>query len=390
MMKPNKDINLNISLNLPSGDLGACWLIDSTLRDGEQAPGVVFFRDEKIRLARMLDETGIDEIEAGTPAMGAEECAAVSEIVRLQTRARISVWARALKKDIEAAATTGAAGIHIAFPTSDIQLEAMKKDFCWVRETLPEMVAYAKKYFRYVSVGAQDAGRCTPDRLIKFLRIAEKAEVCRVRIADTVGILTPLTTGSLVQNIKNHFPDLNIDFHAHNDFGMATANAITAFQSGVSSLSVTVNGLGERAGNAALEEVLMILSQIHKESKYSTSNIYALCKYVSVISGRPIPDNKPVCGRLVFSHESGVHAKSTLADTIAFQAFDGGLIGRENAQNLFGKHSGRGALVDLLEKQHIVIEDEKLPALLEKIKETSQLYKRNVSVEEIILMCGKV
>jgi homocitrate synthase NifV len=262
----------------------------------------------------------------------------------------------------------------------------MNKSWEWVKDTLPETVSYAQKFFPYVSVGAQDAGRCGMERLLDFIGIAEKQPIYRVRIADTVGILTPLSVMNLMQNIRSKFPCLDIDFHGHNDLGMATANAITAYQSGASSLSVTVNGLGERAGNAALEEILMVLSQIHKESNYSTQNIYALCRYVSLISGRPIPEGKPVCGKLVFSHESGIHAKGTLADTIAFQPFDGSLVGRESSQNLFGKHSGRGALVDLLRKNNIEPAETKINLLLEKVREKAQKNKRSLSAEEVVAL----
>ncbi|MDR3220252.1 MAG: homocitrate synthase [Dysgonamonadaceae bacterium] len=368
------------------------WLIDSTLRDGEQAPGVAFFPDEKIRLARMLDAIGIDEIEAGTPAMGVEECETIRRIVHLGLHARISVWCRALKQDIAAAAQTGATGIHIAFPVSDIQLAAIRKDWEWVNDTLPQMTDYARRLFPYISVGAQDAGRCHPERLFHFIALAEKQGVCRVRIADTVGVLTPLNTVNLIGSIKNKFPIIDLDFHGHNDLGMATANAITAWQSGASSLSVTVNGLGERAGNAALEEILMILSQtgVNVKNKYAIASLYALCRYVSTISGRPIPDGKPVCGALVFSHESGIHTHGTLSNTTAFQPFDGKIVGRESSRNLFGKHSGKKAVIDFLQKQDIVVKEEQIPFLMKKIKDTALKHKKNVSESKIIALCCKI
>ncbi|MDR3340899.1 MAG: homocitrate synthase [Candidatus Symbiothrix sp.] len=348
------------------------WLIDSTLRDGEQAPGVVFHDKEKITLAQMLDDTGIDEIEAGTPAMGENECRLIRRIAKLGLHARISVWCRAVKRDVELAAETGAEGIHIAFPVSDIQLAAMHKDWEWVKDNLLQMTDYAHSLFQYVSVGAQDASRCSFEQLLHFMAIAEKQAICRIRIADTVGVLTPLNTVDLIQLIRNNYPQLDIDFHGHNDLGMATANAITAWQSGASSLSVTVNGLGERAGNASLEEILMIFSQIHHFSKYDTSQLFSLCKYVSLISGRPIPDGKPVCGDMVFSHESGIHAKGTLANTTAFQAFDGQLIGRESYRNLFGKHSGKGAILDVLKRNHVPVDEEMISVLLKNIRQTAQ------------------
>ena len=226
------------------------WLIDTTLRDGEQAPGVAFGADDKVRIAHRLDETGIDEIEAGTPVMGAGEQAVIRRIVNEKLHARISVWCRALTTDLEAAAATGARGVHIAFPVSEVQLTALNRSWRWVSDTLPQIVQQAKQLFAHVSVGAQDAGRASQERLERFLQLVACNNVERIRIADTVGILTPLQTAGIIKIIKRY--SLRIDFHAHNDLGMATANAITAWQSGAQALSVTVNGLGERAGNASL------------------------------------------------------------------------------------------------------------------------------------------
>ncbi|MDR1525336.1 MAG: homocitrate synthase, partial [Tannerella sp.] len=320
------------------------WIIDSTLRDGEQAPGVSFSRKEKMKIAQMLDETGIDEMEAGTPAMGTDETETIRRIARLHLKARISVWSRALPEDIERAKRTEAEGIHIAFPLSGVQLSAMGKNLQWVDDTLPEVAEQAGHYFHYVSIGAQDASRCDTERIFRFMDAAAGLDIPRIRIADTVGILTPLKTAGLITGIKNRYPHTEIDFHAHNDLGMATANAYTAWQSGASSLSLTVNGLGERAGNAALEEILMSLKLSGEETGYHFPSLYPLCKYVSEVSGRPLAKSKPVCGEMAFSHESGIHAKCTLADTLSFQPFDGRDVGRESFRTLFGKHSGTGAL----------------------------------------------
>lgn len=359
-------------------------IIDSTLRDGEQAPGVVFSVEEKKQIARMLDEIGIDEIEAGTPAMGVQECEVIKQIVSMHLHSRILVWSRALANDIHIAAQTGAEGIHIAFPLSDIQLSSMNKSWNQMKDYLPSIIELARNYFPYVSIGAQDASRCGVERLFEFIEIADSLNIYRVRIADTVGILTPLTTIPLINNILSLYPNLEIDFHGHNDLGMATANTITAWQSGATTLSVTVNGLGERAGNAALEEVLVALALTEKQSKYEISTLYPLCKYVSSVSGRPIPESKAICGQLVFSHESGIHAKSSITNINSFQAFDGKLIGRESSRNLFGKHSGKGAVIDLLSKKNITINDFKINILMSWIHQMAQKYKRNIYPSEII------
>jgi homocitrate synthase NifV len=364
------------------------WLIDSTLRDGEQAPGIVFRNSEKLRVAQMLDETGIDEIEAGTPVLGDSESLAIRRIVRSHLRARISVWSRAVKNDIERAALTEAPAVHIAFPVSDIQLKAMNKSWEWVKDALPELTERARQLFGNVSVGAQDAGRCDYERLSEFVQTA--GQPGRIRIADTVGRMTPLETVRLMKNLCRRFPQIDFDFHAHNDLGMATANAFTAWQSGASTLSVTVNGLGERAGNASLEQILMLLSQIHGIDKYDTSGLFALCRYVSEISGRPIPPDKPVSGSMAFSHESGIHAKATISETTAFQPFSGQLLGREEYRTFFGKHSGKGALADLLKRNSVRADDKTVDCLILKVKEIASEERRCLYPEEVIRLLSLI
>jgi homocitrate synthase NifV len=366
------------------GQLEELWLIDTTLRDGEQAPGVVFSPEEKLRIAEMLDAVGVDEIEAGTAAMGTTERETIRQIVARNLQARISVWCRARRDDIEAAIDTGAKAVHIAFPVSEIQLAAMGKSRQWIEQELPAMVLLARQHFTFVSVGAQDAGRCEEHYMESFAQSICNLGVARLRLADTVGVLTPLDTHRLITAIKGRFPKLQIDFHAHNDLGMATANAVTACQTAAGALSVTVNGLGERAGNAALEEVLMALTrQAGLTGRYDTAKLAPLCRYVAKVSHRPIPVDKPVCGRFVYSHESGIHAKASLKGTTVYQAFDGQLAGRESASNVFGKHSGRGALYALLESRGLQLDATTLARLLNHIKELSARRKRCFSAEEV-------
>lgn len=369
---------------LGEGDKGRLRLIDSTLRDGEQAPGVSFSGAEKLKIAHLLDAAGVDEIEAGTPAMGKEEIDIIRSITRARLRCRISVWSRALREDIELAAKTGAEGIHIAFPLSDIQLKTIHKDWEWVGDTLPSLVEYARRFFPFVSVGAQDASRTEKSRLFSYLRLVRQAGVNRVRLADTVGLFTPLALYALIRDIKTEFPGLEIDFHGHNDLGMATANAMTAWQAGAEHLSVTVNGLGERAGNAALEEVMTALTAVCGITRFSPVHLNSLCNFVAACSGRPIPVGKPVTGSMAFAHESGIHAQGTLRDVKAFQPFDGKLVGRESAHNVFGKHSGKTAVLHFFQQRNLPLDGTTLEQVLNGIHQLSSGLKRNLSVSEML------
>jgi homocitrate synthase NifV len=360
------------------------WLIDTTLRDGEQAPGVVFSGSEKVRIAEMLDAVGVDEIEAGTAAMGVSERATIRAIASRNLQARISVWCRACRKDVEAAVETGAQGVHIAFPVSEIQLSAMGKSRQWIARELPDIVHFARQHFAFVSIGAQDAGRCEGQYMERFAEIVDDLGIERLRVADTVGVLTPLDTQKLIVALKGRFPRLRIDFHAHNDLGMATANAVTAWQTGSGAVSLTVNGLGERAGNAALEEVLMSMHRSGAPCRYNTGKLSEVCEYVARASGRPIAVSKPVCGEYVYSHESGIHAKGSLSGATVFQAFDGQEAGRESYSNVYGKHSGGGALSSLLESKGVKVEAATLVRLLTHIKEMSIKEKRCFRAEEVL------
>ena len=269
------------------------WIIDTTLRDGEQAPGVAFSAAEKIRIAGMLAETGVNELEIGYPAVSEEERGTIRTISSLGLPLRLTSWARALWQDIEHALASGTEAVHISFPVSALYLELMGKNYRWVRQQLQELVPRAKEHFRFVSVGAQDATRTRHELLLDFILDAERCGADRVRIADTVGIATPFSVIELVMKITSA-TSLPLEFHAHNDLGMATANALTALEAGCSAVSVSVTGLGERAGNAALEELAVALSLSQKHAtRLNISNLAGLCETVSRSSTARAPLAQP-------------------------------------------------------------------------------------------------
>ena len=235
------------------------YLIDTTLRDGEQTPGVVFSLDEKIQICSLLDKIGIPEIEIGMPIVSANDADDIKSIVNSGFNFKTLAWCRAKFEDMKAAQKTGVDGAHLSFPVSDIQLNAIGKDKAWVLNQMKEVLTYANDNFSFVSLGAQDAPRANREFLYDYISSAISLGIKRIRIADTTGMMNPDSVKELFLWLSSLFPMFPFEFHAHNDLGMATANTVTALTSGAQSASVTVNGLGERAGNAALEEVCMAM-----------------------------------------------------------------------------------------------------------------------------------
>lgn len=335
----------------PTPNTEPIWLIDTTLRDGEQSPGVAFSRQTKETIASMLTDAGIDEIEVGTPAMGESEQEDIRAINRLNLSCRLTCWCRARRSDIEDAARCDTGSIHISFPVSAILMRAMNMDPSWVLDQLRDLLIWTHTRFPFVSVGAQDATRAELSFLKVFTEQAHQFGACRVRMADTVGIATPFSIVAMLNELIIN-DNASIEFHGHNDLGMATANAVCAVQAGAKALSVTINGLGERAGNAALEEVVMALMVSgERKSRIRPACLPALCNYVASASGRPIPAGKPITGSLVFTHESSIHRYGMQRDTRSYEPFSGCLLGR-HSEFVVGKHSGRAVSLCIQKHQH--------------------------------------
>jgi homocitrate synthase NifV len=357
---------------------------DTTLRDGEQTAGVVFSLEEKIRIARMLDEIGVGEVECGIPAMGADEQASVKALVDLSLDARLITWNRAVASDIQASIDSGVKAVDISLSVSDIHIKhKLRKDRFWVKEQLKRALDFAKKHDLYVSVGGEDSSRADLDFLVELMTISQDLGADRFRFCDTLGILDPFATYDKVRYLVER-SDLDLEVHTHNDLGMATANAIAGIRAGARFVNTTVNGLGERAGNAALEEVVMALKHAcHVDLPIATGRFVELSKLVGEASCRPVPEWKAVVGEKVFSHESGLHADGVIKYPGNYEGFDPAEVGLSRHM-VIGKHSGRHGLQDRLRSLGIHLELLEADTFLAKVRNIAQLKKCPLSDKDLV------
>lgn len=363
------------------------WVIDTTLRDGEQTPGVVFSSEDKCRIAAMLVDAGVDELEAGVPAIGPAEQKTIRMLARRVSGARLTCWCRALPADMDQAACCNTGSIHISFPSSPVLLKVMKRNLDWVYRSLETLVPKAARRFDHVSVGFQDATRANQAHLKAVTEYAAHCGAQRIRLADTVGIGTPKTVAQLFEDMLPLTGDTALEFHGHNDLGMATANTLCAIEAGAAAVSVTVNGLGERAGNAALEEIAAALAfGAHLPSRLHSDRIGPVCELVARLSHRPVARNKAITGADAFTHESGIHCQSLLLDPCAYQPFLPESIGRPAAAFSIGKHSGTAILKHLLRDNGIRISSAQAFGLLARVRNAAEEKGASLSIEELIAL----
>lgn len=322
---------------------------DTTLRDGEQTAGVVFANDEKIHIARMLDKIGVHQIEAGIPAMGGDEKDAIKAIAALNLNCSILGWNRAVKSDIDDSIECGVDAVAISISSSDIHIEhKLRKSREWVLESVKTSVDYAKGFNLYVSVNAEDASRSDMEFLLQFARTAKEMGADRLRYCDTLGILDPFETFMRVKTIIDII-GIDVEMHTHNDFGMAIANAIAGIKAGATYVNTTINGLGERAGNASFEEFVMALKYLENVDLGIDTHLFReISEYVATASGRFIPAWKPIVGANLFLYESEIRATNVMKDSRTFELFGPEDVGLER-KIILGKYSGVNTVLSKLD-----------------------------------------
>jgi homocitrate synthase NifV len=359
-------------------------MVDTTLRDGEQTAGVVFANKEKVRIAKMLADIGVDQIECCIRVMGVVEKKAIKEIVKAKLSCSIMAWNRAVVKDIQESIDCGVDAVAISISTSDIHIEhKLQTTREWVLESMIKSTEYAKSQGVYISVNAEDASRSDMDFLIKFAKAAKEAGADRIRYCDTIGILDPFKTYDNIRTLIDAV-GIDVEMHTHNDFGMATANALAGIKAGASHVGVTVNGLGERAGNAALEEVVMAFKIIYGiDLDFKTEGFRELSEYVALASNRELPAWKAIVGSNMFAHESGIHADGALKNPLTYEVFKPEDVGLAR-QIVIGKHSGSASVKNKFFQYGVIITDEEANAILPKIRSTAVDLKRILFDKEII------
>jgi isopropylmalate/homocitrate/citramalate synthase len=364
-------------------------LCDCTLRDGEQQAGVVFSKDDKVAIAERLDAMGIPEIEAGMPANSQEDSDAIREIVRRCKRARITAVVRALAEEIDFLADCGAWAATLSIPIGGLQRAYKLRwdDDTYIKKTL-DIAEYAKKKGLYVTLSPYDTTRADMTFVDRVLReVVVAGTVDRVRVVDTVGAITPEGMRCLARHMKALLGGrVKLEVHCHNDFGLAVATTLAGAQGGAEVLSTTMNGLGERAGNTATEEILAALKFLYGvDLGVDLTRLCEVSRLVEELSGAALQKHKAVVGRHAFSHESGMVVAGVLQMPFVAEAYSPELVGARR-EILIGKKSGVNSLEHKLAERGLQLTPEGLRAMLREVKALSIEKKRSLTDGEVFAM----
>lgn len=364
---------------------------DATLRDGEQTPGVVFSVEDKIRIAEKLDEVGIERIEAGMPAVSKPDEEAIRAICKRNLKAKIFTFARAMREDIDMAKDCGAHGVVIEVP---IGYPKLKYQFKWgweqVLEKSADCINYARSQGLYVVYFPYDTTRSREDDLENLMRgIMKNSPPNSVGVVDTMGCAMPQTIGFLVRKMKKMTNGLPVEVHTHNDFGMAVATELAGIAAGAECIHSCINGLGERTGNAAVEELMVALKILMgAPNDYKLDKIVGMCEMVEKITGIPLAANKPVAGKRNYTRESGIGVDLVIKEPLAMFATDPRIFGR-SGDIVLGKKSGKASVEYYLDKLNIDVPEEAVAEIVEKVKQKGLEKRGLLTEEEFIKIVGE-
>ncbi len=377
-----------------SPSLGEIGIVDTTCRDGEQMPGISFTMDEKLEIAKILELVGVEQLETfATYNDSDKKCA--SALKEVTGAISVMGWNRMVRADIEDSIAHGVDAVSISTDTSDIALEhKLKMSRAQQLEKLVECVEYAKSQGVYTCFNAGDATRTDLNYLIEFAAAGRDAGGDRFRICDTVGVLTPAKSKRLIETVMSNV-DIDVEFHAHNDFGLAIANALAACEAAAPFegrrlwISTTVNGLGERAGNVSLEVLVMNLHSHYGVEKYRTEHLLPLCKHVEKASGLGIPLNHPIVGENMFTHKSGIHVDGVLKNPSLYEAFDPVKLGMTRKIAL-GKHTGKASIKHKLDQLGLSASPKHMEAIRLEVNRVGEIKKKNITDDEFMAIYKSV